>query len=162
MMIDQLTIDEAIYEFRDDLANWQDILGKLEVCYVKALVPKDALDPLEQSYNPRNPEQERIHQLWGDYATAIQGYILRNEGVPHGEAWHLATERLKEYRSKQEPCSMEVTRYPSSSREDFQPVHVLSICRGNNAIQLIFYFYKLSILTTQPILNYTQLLLCST
>jgi len=121
----QLTIDDVIYAFDEKLANWQDILGKLELCYVKALVPEGALDPLEQSYNPRNPEKERIHQLWSNYATAIQGYILRNEGVPHGEAWHLATERLKEYRSNQEPCPMEVTRYPYSSREDFKPDHVV-------------------------------------
>ncbi len=121
----QLTIDEVIHGFDESLANWQDVFGNHEECFVKSIIPQEALSPLEQHYSgPDHPEKDKVHMIWRDYVVAIWGYIQQFEYVPHEDTWDMATERLKEYRDKQEPCPMEVTRH-QRSREDFKPAHVV-------------------------------------
>lgn len=115
----QLSMDDLLQQFDEDLANWKDILGQFEICTVRAYIPIDALSSLEQwQMRWEDPERKRRVKLWGDYCTAIWHHVGFAEN-----AWQIACKKLENYRDERKPVEMQLTRRKNGI--DFIPDRVV-------------------------------------
>lgn len=126
--MEQLTIDDVIFQFDENLANWEDVLGQFEKCSILAYVHEDALSPLEVGNGFRyDSEVFNYHtKIWGRYASAIQKYLLWVEKEPNETSWNKACRRLQDYRDSKKPCPMIVSRSKHfNNMNNFRPNHVV-------------------------------------
>jgi hypothetical protein len=104
--MEQLSMDDLLYQFDEDLAKWEDISGHFEICTVRAYIPKDALSPLEQwQMRWEDPERKRREKLWLDHCVAIWHQVGFAEN-----AWQIACRKLESYRDEGKPVEMQLTR----------------------------------------------------
>lgn len=101
--MEQLSMDDLLYQFDEDIAKWEDVLGCFERCTVKAYIPKEAVSSLEQGSMHRIHNQYQ-YELWREYAGAIFSYL------GPGDVWGKACDMLREFRDAEKPCPMEIRR----------------------------------------------------
>jgi hypothetical protein len=103
--VQQLTLFDALETFDERMANWKQISSDVVYCHVLAYIPADALSPTEQHYTePGDPEKDRKHQLWIEYARAIW---MRSSKMD----WLEAVKLLQKHRDEQTPCKMWIDRH---------------------------------------------------
>ncbi|MCT8138626.1 hypothetical protein H1D32_13270 [Anaerobacillus sp. CMMVII] len=104
MIIEELSLFDFSPAFNPEKANWKKGVDNHKYCEVLAIIPDDALCPLEQGYSGSgNPLKEYRHKLWGDHAIAIWNYL----GIDG--KWGTATDLLSKHRKAKEPIKMRIS-----------------------------------------------------